>query len=210
MRAAAAVMTPGGMDVSYTERPLTAFAHASASMQSLHGTGGRPSSSSTGPGGVVPRLMLGPPRQLPGSYRVHTSAGEDSRQQANLGLAMRAIDGAWSVVAPSASLSATGEASGTGGFFDSDNLRLTSKGQLVLGAFPIARVTTAPTPSGGGFGHHNYHLGGQPAGGPEALNQDAVRRYNADHLQQGHLQVPQGCPPHVERVLREKLGRQIQ
>ena len=199
--------------MSYTERPLTAFAHASASMQSLHGTGGRPGSSSVGPGGVVPRLMLGPPRQLPGSYRVHTSAGEDSRQQANLGRAMRAVDGAWGVVAPSASLSGTGEVNGTGGFFDGDNLRLTSKGQLVLGAFPIARATTAPTPSGGSHGHQpsQHLLSGVPAGRPEASNQDAVRRYNTAHLQQqGHLQVPHGCPPHVERVLREKLGGQIQ
>ena len=199
--------TPGGMDVSYTERPLTAFAHASASMQSLQGTGGRPGSSSTGSGGVVPRLMLGPPRQLPGSYRVHTSVGEDSRQQASLGRAMRAIDGAWSVVAPSASLSTTGETTGTGGFFDGDNLRLTSKGQLVLGAFPIARATTAPTPSGGSNAHQGHHLGGHPVSRPDASNQDAVRQYNTAHLQQqGHLQVPHGCPPHVERVLREKLG----
>lgn len=211
------------MAVSYTERPLTAFAHASASMQSLQATG-RPGSGSVGPG-VPPRLTLSPPRQLPGGSRVHTAAGEDARQQASWGRAMHAIDGAWSVVAPlSAGETAAGaDADGAGGggggnwFADvGDDPRLSAEGrrfsqpQQVFGAHPIARSATAPTPSDRSNSHRSHPLGGSGglAGGPGLSTQGAGRRYNAAHLQ-GHLRVPRGCPPHVEKVLREKLGVQI-
>ena len=152
---------------------------------------------------------MSPPRVAVGGSRVRTPANELARGQVAWVRAMRDLEGAWKVVVPEAGGQSELHREGLISWPPKSTQGSLNDSGLLL------RVISLPLDFDGGPPVESKMVS---PGAAEAADMEEARgkrseAYDASHLAaavSGGLKIPPGCPPNVERVLREKLGSQIQ